>query len=289
MTSFLDTLSAPFTGQPAIDAAGAARQQLLDTFLAEASRGRQLVFGAEDWPGYQQLNNLASQQGRDIAGGYLGAARTDVTGGALGGIGALNRDYLAPLQMTQQQLADVTGANGQAGYDRAMQQFHTSPGYNFRLTQGLDAIARNANAAGMLASGNQMQESQRFGEGLAAEDYNNWLKTITQRENLYAPITSREFDLYSQLGQNLGSLDVNTGAFYNQSLIDQANRNASLGMGQYGQEIGLAGIFGPALASTNLAVGAAQQQAGANTVNLAGNIFSGLGNFFRGSGTSLFR
>lgn len=52
--------------------------------------------------------------------------------------------------------------------------FETSPGYNFRMDQGLDAIHQNKATAGLLRSGSNLKESMAFGQGLASQEFGNW-------------------------------------------------------------------------------------------------------------------
>lgn len=53
------------------------------------------------------------------------------------------------------------------GYDG----FQASPGYQFRLGEGVKAAERSAAARGLLGSGATMKAIQRYGEGLAASEY----------------------------------------------------------------------------------------------------------------------
>jgi hypothetical protein len=52
--------------------------------------------------------------------------------------------------------------------------FTTSPGYDFRLSEGVKAAERSASARGLLKSGAAMKGIQRYGEGLAAAEYGDW-------------------------------------------------------------------------------------------------------------------
>lgn len=56
----------------------------------------------------------------------------------------------------------------------ATSAFTESPGYQFRLGEGLKAIERNAAARGRLASGATLKSLQERGEGLAASEYDSW-------------------------------------------------------------------------------------------------------------------
>lgn len=60
---------------------------------------------------------------------------------------------------------------GQATTEAEPYEFTASPGYQFRLNEGLNALTSQANARGMSLSGASLQEAQRYGEGLAADDY----------------------------------------------------------------------------------------------------------------------
>lgn len=72
---------------------------------------------------------------------------------------------------------DAQGINGPEGIARARTAFQTSPGYQFQLEQGIDAINRSGVARGA-ATGNILTEAQRYGSGLADQEYNNWLARL---------------------------------------------------------------------------------------------------------------
>ncbi|MBB6424938.1 hypothetical protein [Sphingopyxis sp. JAI128] len=52
--------------------------------------------------------------------------------------------------------------------------FTKTPGYDFRLSEGVKAAERSAAARGRLGSGATMKAVQRYGEGLASDEYGNW-------------------------------------------------------------------------------------------------------------------
>lgn len=54
-----------------------------------------------------------------------------------------------------------------------MQQFQQDPGYQFRLTEGLKALDRQAAARGGLISGGALKAAQRFGQDFASGEYQN--------------------------------------------------------------------------------------------------------------------
>lgn len=53
-------------------------------------------------------------------------------------------------------------------------QFRDSPGYQFALEEGNRAIGNSAAARGMNLSGAQLKALQRFGQGTADQNFNNW-------------------------------------------------------------------------------------------------------------------
>lgn len=54
-----------------------------------------------------------------------------------------------------------------------MRQFQADPGYQFRLSEGMKALDRSAAARGGLLSGATLRGAQRYGQGLAADEYTN--------------------------------------------------------------------------------------------------------------------
>lgn len=62
-------------------------------------------------------------------------------------------------------------ATGEKPY--TMAQFQQDPGYQFRLTEGLKALDRQAAARGGLISGGALKAAQRFGQQEASQEYAN--------------------------------------------------------------------------------------------------------------------
>lgn len=54
-----------------------------------------------------------------------------------------------------------------------MQQFQADPGYGFRMSEGLKALDRQAAARGGLISGGALKAAERYGQGLASDEYQN--------------------------------------------------------------------------------------------------------------------
>ena len=73
---------------------------------------------------------------------------------------------------------NALGLNGAAGTASAQGAYSASPGYQFQMDQGLQALERSASARGMLASGNTSADILGYSQGLASQDYGSWLDRL---------------------------------------------------------------------------------------------------------------
>jgi hypothetical protein len=97
--------------------------------------------------------------------------------------------------------ADAMGLNGPAGNERAVGRFQAGPGYEFTMDQGLDALDRRAASRGMLASGNNTQDILRFSQGLADQEYDQWLDRLSGYGSDAATFASGKSGAYDRLAQ----------------------------------------------------------------------------------------
>lgn len=136
------------------------------------------------------------------------------------GTDALNTNYAKALQPAQQNfgqaqqgvgaLGNVLGLNGPAGTQSALTALQTTPGYQFQLGQGQNAINAAAAAGGTNNSGNQALALQKFGQNLAGTTYDNYVAQLQPYLGYASRSASDIGNLYSGLGsginQNLTSL-----------------------------------------------------------------------------------
>jgi hypothetical protein len=168
---------------------------------------------------------------RDEAKKYLNEyLKAPSTGGFGGDIArSLGADYSAKIEktpggwMTGNRRFD-TEAEAQAAAERRFERnggkfyegYQQSPGYEFRLQEGVDAIDASGAAAGNLFSGATLKRLNRFGQDFATADYTNHL--------------NRLFNL-SGSGQNaaagLGSLGANFAAQGSNALANAGNAQAA--------------------------------------------------------------
>ena len=183
-------------------------------------------------------------QGNDTAAGHLGAAG-DLWSGLASESGGLSglKSY-----------ADALGLNGQAGVDATRNAFQTGPGYQFAMDQGLGALERRAAAQGRLGSGQTGIDTLQFAQGLANQEWGNWLNNLQSYGNTQAGIYT------GALGGQAGSL----------------NNLASLATNTSGQKVDLIGNI------TNGLMGANNQYAGGQQQQIMGGLgglASGIGSF----------
>ena len=71
---------------------------------------------------------------------------------------------------------DPTNAKGLQ--TQALADFQTTPGYQFRMDEGSKALDRSAASRGLLRSGAQQKAITNFGQGIASEEYGNYLGSL---------------------------------------------------------------------------------------------------------------
>lgn len=94
--------------------------------------------------------------------------------------------------------------------------FTASPGYQFRLDQGVQAVERSAAARGLLRSGAAAKAIQRYGEGLAASEYDAFANRLAQMAGLGQAATAQT-----------GALGANAATNISNALIASGNARAS--------------------------------------------------------------
>jgi hypothetical protein len=129
-----------------------------------------------------------------------------------------------------------------ASAEFGMDKFQTDPGYAFRMSEGLKALDRSAAARGGLLSGSTLKGAQRYGQGLASDEYQNAFNRYqTTRTNTLNPFASLAGVAQSSantltnaagtLGTNIGSNIIGAGNAAAAGQIGQANAISS-GVGQ---------------------------------------------------------
>jgi len=95
-----------------------------------------------------------------------------------------------------------------AGYVKDPSSYLQSPGYDWQVQQGVNAIDRGASATGKLDSGQRSKDLMAYGQGMAAQDYGNFLGRYSDLLNKYSGIAGTGMTSAGQMGaygQNLGN------------------------------------------------------------------------------------
>lgn len=80
---------------------------------------------------------------------------------------------------------------GRYAKDFSMADYEADPGYGFRMSEGMKALERSAAARGGLLSGSTLKGIERFGQGLASEEYQNAFNRYqVNRANQLNPLQS---------------------------------------------------------------------------------------------------
>lgn len=118
----------------------------------------------------------------------------------------------------QQALGQLQGQMGELTTPFSATQYQQSPGYQWQLNQGLQAIQDSAAARGGVNSGNTMKALMGYGQGLANQDYQQALSNYTNWQ-------SQVYNMLSGLantGANAAGMTAGLGA----STANQLGSNA---------------------------------------------------------------
>jgi hypothetical protein len=176
--------------------------------------------------------------------------------------------YLAAGQTSVNNLANLvnnpnTFKYGQTFQAPTLQEAQNTPGYQFRLQQGTNAITQNAAATGNLMSGNTGKALEDYGQGLAStayqQDYQNALSTYMTNYGVWNQGLQTQLGALSgvsgqglsaagtegQLGQSaantMANVDLTGGAQQAQQINNAAAARAS---GYLGSNAAMQGMLG---------------------------------------------
>jgi hypothetical protein len=143
-----------------------------------------------------------------------------------------------------------------------MEQFEADPGYSFRMDEGMKALERSAAARGGLLSGSAMKGIQRFGQGLASEEYTNAFNRYqTERAAQLNPLqslagmgqtTAQQIGqagqtMASNIGQTNQAMGTNLGNIYTSTANNLANNAMSAANARASGYVGQANALNTAL------------------------------------------
>ena len=111
--------------------------------------------------------------------------------------------------------------------DDRMSNFLQSPGYQFRLSEGLRAIEKSQAARGGLLSGGAMKELGTYSQGLASDEYGNYLKSLFDAAGIGQTASSNQSNIATGAANNLANTSLGAG-------MANANKYSNLSNFAYG-------------------------------------------------------
>lgn len=116
-----------------------------------------------------------------------------------------------------------------------MEALQNDPGYQFRLQQGQQAVDRSLAARGLGQSGAALKAAQEYGQGLAAQEYQDFFNRQALLANQGLGAASGLGSLYTNLGNTQAAAELERMSARN-NLLSSLTRNQGL-------MSGLGGIF----------------------------------------------
>ena len=126
------------------------------------------------------------------------------------------------------------GAGGiSTSMEEARNRFTTTPGYEFRRDEGLKAVERSAAARGLLESGPTMKAIDRYAEGLASSEFENYANRLASLAGIGQSATSQGAQIGAALSGNISNSIMTGGANQASSYLaaGQARANTYAGIG----------------------------------------------------------
>jgi hypothetical protein len=110
-------------------------------------------------------------------------------------------------------LGALQGLGTQQETEAAFGRFKPTPGYQWRRSQGIEGVDRGAAARGTLMSGQTIKAIQEYGDGLAAQEYDNYYNRMAgladTGANAASNLASSRLNTAAGVGGNLAQIGQN--------------------------------------------------------------------------------
>lgn len=129
------------------------------------------------------------------------------------------------------------GQNGPLSQEEmkaAQDRFMTTPGYEFRMGEGVKALDRSAAARGGLRSGGYGRELTRYGQGVASAEFENYANRLAGIAGMGQGATTASATMGMQSAANIGNTMQSGAAQQGNYLMQSGTARASgyAGVGQ---------------------------------------------------------
>jgi len=271
----------PSQTQPQLGGAGGVVQQQQP--MAQAYGGQ--MGPQQQQQSYQQQTGLMGAEnalqgglmgGLQALGGGIDQGASWVNQNTAAGVGGF-QPYIQQGQDANSQQAALSGAMGPQAQQQAYDNFISSPGQAWLREKGDRAVTRNASAMGGLGGGRVMQELQRQGQGLAAQDFQNSFNRLGTLSDRGMQGAQGAGQLYGQAANTLGQMGLQ-GGIQGSNMFQNTGTNIANARNQAGRDIA-AGVGGMTSSLADLI-----NQQGQGISDLTGQQGGNLAGIIAGSG-----
>jgi hypothetical protein len=182
-----------------------------------------------------QIASLRAGEERGL--GYLNPY-TDVGQGALSPLSAM---------LTGRSYNPETGEFTDLSPEERYASFETSPGYQFRMDQGMRSNQYMQNAGGSLLSGGALKELSQYNQGLASQEYGNYIGNLQQLAGIGQASAGQSANIATGTAGQIGAAQLGSANLQMQGRIargqNQADTFATVGAAADEQQSQAAKMF----------------------------------------------
>jgi hypothetical protein len=191
----------------------------------------------------------------DLFGGGGSSAASDASDAYAQAIMAAIAEQKAARDQAREDVAPWRSAGGTAltrlggllnlpGYTRfdPTETLRATPGYEFSLNQGINALDRSAAAKGLLLSGAHQKGLLSYGQGLADQTYRSYLGDITGLSNTGQNAATFQGTSSMNAGSNIAGLLQSMGQNQAQGILAGYNAQQQAGGNLFSGLLGLGGL-----------------------------------------------
>ena len=147
----------------------------------------------------------------------------------LDGSGYLN-SFGGPANLNGNALTNSVQTTPQQQYQSAFDNYRNSTGYQFRLDQGMNAINSGYAGAGSIKSGAALKAINDYGQGMASQEFNNYLGALGNQQGLGFSAASAQAGVGQNYANSLTGIYQQNGANQaNSALVRSQNTANALG------------------------------------------------------------
>jgi hypothetical protein len=157
-----------------------------------------------------------------------------------GDIDSFLSSYYSTQQPQQQQVQAAAPAADPNALGSALDVIRNTPGYQFRLNEGLNTVQNSAAARGGLGSGNSLRAVQGYAEGMASNEYQNYLQNLQYLTNMGQNSSVQTASAGQNYADNAGTAAMNAA---NAQANGYANQAAAWGSGLQSAAQGINGLL----------------------------------------------